>query len=81
MKAIITLTSSIESIDFINNIDFKTLRNHLDLAKESSYLEITLQGNFYVSLTKITLWFENEETLLFGVPVSIIKSFVVKEKK
>ena len=81
MKAIITLRT-VESVKFMKELDLESLKKDLDFVyPNSTALELTIRGDFYVTYTALSLWIENEEKIILKVPTNIIKSFVCKENE
>ena len=80
MKTIIALKEREESLELLKSINEAEVKSNMDFGYISK-LEITLEGNFHISFTGLSLWIEdseNEENYL-KIPVSLIKGFEIEE--
>ena len=80
MKTIITLKDTQESLDFINNIDLDELKDNLEFVYPSK-LDLTLKGNFFLSVSSGNLWIETEDFILLRITLNLIHDFIVKDSK
>ena len=78
MKTIITLKDLPESKELLKNCDFDELKEELDFVYPSN-LDITLKGNFFLSVSCGNLWIETESFILLRIPVQLIRDFIVKD--
>lgn len=80
MKTIITLKDTQEAKQLLQQCDFDELKDNLDFVYPSN-LDITLKGDFFLSVSSGNLWIETEDYILLRIPLNLIHDFIVKEGK